>query len=153
MNSSGVSPWRCIRRLNLAHSKIAFFWILKNLFIFPRTCAYLPLSASVRTSSASSPKQYSKVLIGRSSLSPAIPDEMQNCSKHFLHFGHSSELLKLYSQRVAVERWPSVLLRSIQPLLTPCGVVSHLYLRLLLKPRIHNSTSTSIHCYKYWFPQ
>ena len=134
MNSSGVSPWCCIRRLNLAHSKIAFFWILKNSFIFPRTCAYLPLSASVRTS-ASSLKQYSnRPFFEQFCIASAIPDAMQNCSKHFLHFGHLSELLKLYSQRVAVERWPSVLLRSIQP-------------------RIHNSTSTSIHCYKYWFPQ
>ena len=30
--------------------------------------------------------------------------------------------------------------------------VGHLYLRLI-KPRMHNSTSTSIHCYKYWFMQ
>ena len=32
--------------------------------------------------------------------------------------------------------------------------VGHLHFcRLLLKSRIHNSTSTSIHCYKYWFMQ
>ena len=41
----------------------------------------------VKMSSASSLSQYSKVL--------AILDTMRNCSKHFLHFGHSSGLLKL----------------------------------------------------------
>ena len=100
MNSSAVSPWRCVRWLNLAHSKIMFFQTLKNSSILPRTCAYLPLWASlmlvdVRTSSASLLRQYSKVLICHSLLSLAIPDTMWKCSKRLLHFSHSSGLLKL----------------------------------------------------------
>ena len=100
MNSSAVSPWLCIRQLNLARSKITFFRTLKNSSLLPRTCAYLPLSVSlmfvdVRTSSASSPRQYSKVPICHSSLLLAIPDSMSNCSKRLLDFDHSSRLLKL----------------------------------------------------------
>ena len=79
---------------------------------------------------------------------------MQNCLKHLLHFGHSSGLLKLNYRRGL--QWnaghPCCSDRSNHF----CDTMWHcryrpgrsLYLRLLLKPRIHNSTSTSIHCYK-----
>ena len=94
------------------------------------------------------------MLICCSSLLPAIPDAMQNCLKHLLHFGHSSGLLKLNYRRGL--QWnaghPCCSDRSNHF----CDTMWHcryrpgraLYLRLLLKPRIHNSTSTSIHCYK-----
>ena len=84
MNSSVVSPWHCVRQLNLARSTLTIFWTLNISSILPRTCAYLPLSASLM------------LLDVRMST----------------------------SQGVAVERWPTVLHRSIQPLLTPCGVVA-----------------------------
>ena len=157
MNSSAVSPWRCVRWLNLVRSKMTFFPTLKHSSILPRTCAYLPLLASlmlvdVRTSSASSPRQYSKVLIYRSSLSPAIPDAMQNCLKRF---GHSSGLLKFNFAGFAVECWPFVLFRLIQPLVTPCGVVAIASGSVTCTQDYYSSQeyttliSISIHCYKY----
>ena len=60
--------------------------------------------AYVRTSSASLPRQYSKVLICHSSLSPVVPDVMWNYSKRLLHFGHSSGLLTFNFAGVAVDR-------------------------------------------------
>ena len=48
-----------------------------------------------RTSSASSPKQYSSVLTCRDSFSFDNPDANQNWSKRLRHFGHSSGVRKL----------------------------------------------------------
>ena len=86
---------------------------------FEHTFLYQIL-VDVRTSSASSPKQYSNVLICSSLLLPVIPDAMQNCSKCFLHFGHSSGLLTL---NFAVEHWPFLLFRWIL-IQTDCGIVA-----------------------------
>ena len=64
---SAISPSCWLRRLNLAHSKITLRQTLKNVSNFRITISYLFRSSSVafvesNTESASSPKQYSRVL-------------------------------------------------------------------------------------------
>ena len=133
--------------------KMTFFRALKNSSILPRTCTYLPLLA-MRMSSASLPRQKSKLLICRSLLSPPIPDTMRKCSKRLLHFGHLSGLLKL-NFAGGCSGMLAIHVAQIHPTTSDtmwrCHYrirVGHLYLRLLLKSR--NTTLISI-CFKYWF--
>ena len=114
--------------LNLARSKMTFLETLKNSSNFPSTDSYLFLSSSVmfadaRTSSASSPRQYSSVLTCRSSFSCDNPEAIanQNCSKRFCHFCHSSGLRKLNEVGGFKGILAIAFLLSI-PLLTQCNM-------------------------------
>jgi len=58
---------------------------------FFRASSLILVEAS--TPSASSPKQYSKVLTWRTSSSLSSPDVLRNCSKQRFHFAHPSGFL------------------------------------------------------------
>ena len=79
---------------------MTFHLTLKKSLNFAMTGSYFLLSAAVilvevRTSSASSPRQYSSVLTCCSSTSAVSPETLLNCSNRLYHLGQSSGLLKL----------------------------------------------------------
>ena len=83
----------------------------------------------VRTDSASSPRQYSRVLICFAGDSSPRPDATRNCSNRLRQRDHSSGVLKLkgsggFSCILAIS------MISVISLLPPCNIISKVILNL-----------------------
>ena len=95
INCSAGSSGSCECLSSLAHSIMTFFLTWKKLSNFKRTASYCFLWSSetlvnARISSASSPKQYNKVLTYRSSNSFDNPAATRYCLNCRFHLGHKS---------------------------------------------------------------
>ena len=132
------------RRLNFSHSKMSFFCTCKNSLNLVRTdvCFFISSSLIVveaTTSSASSPRQYSNVLTCLASLSFAISEEIQNCSKRFFYFGQLSGCLK--SKRLGGFSCKQAV--AIPPL-PPCRSSTFRLKRQLLLSMFHTNTQLTV---------
>ena len=95
INCSTDSSCSCTLRLNHARSNITFLHTWKCASNFASTSVYFfwlsfDMLVEVSTLSASSSRQYHKILIYLSSSSLDKPDARQNCSNCQCHLGHPS---------------------------------------------------------------